>query len=194
MITLILFFRADFFELSSAWKYSFLFMQRALYSMGAVENLEKTPASCQPRVANRCNLHYNTCIMTLKRDRTWLAGCASRITSKIPFLTFRDVSGFVPIHCLVNWIQRQLKKQPLSSYPWNVQQHRLSLGWAEDPRILALWGGKQGDNSTPYCATCVPKGLLTSQEKLCRRDWEKESNLSPFFRGWWWTVHCSNSR
>lgn len=192
MITLILFF---FSELSSAWKYSFLFMQGALYSMGAAENLEKTPASCQPLVGNRCNLHYNTCIMTLKRDRTCLAGCASRITSKIPFLTLRDGSGFVPTHCLVNWIQRRSSSSV--HIPAMCSSTELSSGWADNPRILALWGGRWGSNSTTYCVTCAQRLADPTGKSL--QEWLGKNPIYPpffffFLRGWWWTVHCSNRR
>lgn len=152
-------------------------MQGALYSMGAVENLEKTPASCQPLVANRCNLHYNTCIMTLKRDRTCLAGCASRITSKIPFLTLRDGSGFVPTHCLVNWIQRRSSSSV--HIPAMCSSTELSSGWADNPRILALWGGRWGSNSTTYCVTCAQRLADPTGKSL--QEWLGKNPIYPAF-------------
>lgn len=72
--------------------------------------------------------------MTLKRDQTSLAACASRITLKRPFLTFGVIFGFVPIHFIVNWIQRQQKSsEPATSrltpsvpITENAQQHKAS--------------------------------------------------------------------
>lgn len=55
----------------------------------------------------------------------------------------------------------------------------LSSGWADNRRILALWGSRQGSNSTTYCVTCAQR--LADPTGKTLQEWLGKNPIYPLF-------------